>query len=137
MSKYIPERIRREVAERAEFVCEYCRIPQVNPAVKHHIEHLRSRKHGGTNDVENLALACVACNLHNGSDNGSYDFETNNEFTRFFNPRIDIWTEHFRLNANAEIIPLTAEARVTVRILRFNNADRIEERFGLIEAGLY
>jgi hypothetical protein len=35
------------------------------------------------------------------------------------------------------VLPLTAEARVTVRLLRFNDAKRIEERHNLIEANLF
>ena len=34
-------------------------------------------------------------------------------------------------------MPLTAEARVTARILKFNDEARIEERHELIEAELY
>jgi hypothetical protein len=37
----------------------------------------------------------------------------------------------------AEIQPLTPEGRVTVRLLRFNDTDRIVERRRLVEAGLF
>lgn len=87
--------------------------------------------------VENLALACPFCNEQKGTDIGTLDFETDGEFARFFNPRTQIWTEHFQIETDGEIIPLTAEARVTARILRFNDEARIEERRELIEAGLY
>lgn len=137
MSRYISEKLRLLVSERAGSRCEYCLFRQKYRTVKFQIEHILPVKHGGTNDFENLALACAVCNLFKGSDVGSFDFETDSNLTRFFNPRIDVWTEHFRLNANAEIIPLTAEARVTARILRFNDSDRIEERLKLIEVGLY
>jgi len=29
-----------------------------------HIEHILLKIHGGTDDMENLALACIDCNLH-------------------------------------------------------------------------
>jgi hypothetical protein len=37
----------------------------------------------------------------------------------------------------AHILPLTSEGRVTVKILRFNDPDRIAERELLVAAGLY
>ena len=94
-------------------------------------------RHGGQTISENLALACSTCNEFKGTDLGSLDWESKGDFEFFFNPRTQIWTEHFQIEANGEIIPLTAEARVTVRILRFNDEARIEERRELIEAGLY
>jgi hypothetical protein len=53
-----------------------------------------------------------------------------------FNPRVQVWLEHFRWDG-AMLLPLTAEGRVTVRILRLNDADRLVERQRLMEAGLY
>lgn len=47
-----------------------------------------------------------------------------------------LWNEHFIL-ADGGIEPLSAEARVTVAILRLNDADRIAERRALVAAGLY
>ena len=33
-----------------------------------HVEHIVPRMHGGSDDLENLALACIDCNLHKGSN---------------------------------------------------------------------
>jgi len=93
--------------------------------------------HGGQTSEENLALACPFCNEQKGTDVGSFDFETDGKLTRFFNPRIDVWTEHFQFSESGKIKPLTAEARVTIKILRINDAERIEERRELMEAGIY
>jgi hypothetical protein len=54
----------------------------------------------------------------------------------FFNPRTQAWTAHFAWEG-ATIQPLTPEGRVTVTILRLNDADRIAERQRLLAAGLY
>lgn len=43
---------------------------------------------------------------------------------------------HFRIEGTL-IIPLTPEGRVTVKILRFNEPDRLAERELLVAAGLY
>jgi len=136
MSRYVSIGLRQLVADRAAWRCEYCLIPQAAIA-KHHIEHILPIKHGGQTTEENLAWACPFCNEQKGSDIGSFDFETDGEFAKFFNPRTQIWTEHFRLLESGEIKSLTAEARVTIKILQINKDDRIEERKELLEAGFY
>ena len=57
---------RRFVRERAGERCEYCRLHQRNSELLHYIEHVIARQHGGSDDVDNLALACHRCNLHKG-----------------------------------------------------------------------
>jgi len=54
----------------------------------------------------------------------------------FFNPRLAEWSAHFRLEGGT-IQPLTAEGRVTAKMLRFDDPDRVEERERLIEVKLY
>jgi len=99
------------------------------------MEHIRSEKHGGTTDSENLALSCVRCNQSKGTDIASID-NTTGQLVRFFNPRIDRWSEHFELSG-ATIEGLTDIGRVTVRLFQFNDAERIDERELLIELGHY
>ncbi len=136
MSSNIPAKIREAVEKRAKYVCEYCLIPQMDAHFIHHIDHILPRQHGGRTVLENLALACWRCNINKGTNVGTFDLETRN-LTRFFNPRIDIWSENFHLHENGIFELLTAESRVTARILKFNDSERIEERRELIEAELY
>lgn len=136
MSRYISDKLRQIVFERARNRCEYCLMPQANRTVKHQIDHILSFQHGGRTISENLALACPQCNKHKGANVASYDLETGN-LVPFFNPRTQIWTEHFQIDETGEIEPLTAEARVTAEILQFNNLARIEERRGMIAEGIY
>lgn len=84
---------------------------------------------------ENLAFACFQCNRCKGSDIASYD-ELTGKLTAFFNPRTQVWTEHFQMQ-NGEIIALTPEARVVVTILQLNNEERIEQRQLLIELSTF
>lgn len=135
MSTNIPSRIRQEVFKRANYHCEYCLFPEEFALHGFEIDHILSRKHGGLTIVENLALACLDCNRHKGTDIASYDDLTGN-LTAFFNPRTQIWTEHFQMQ-KAEIIPLTPEARVIVKILQLNEAERIEMREMLIALGIF
>ncbi len=135
MANYIPETLRKTVAKRADYRCEYCKIPQLPIQLKHEPDHILPRKHGGETTLENLAFACFNRNRHKGTDISSFDDLTGN-LTAFFNPRTNIWTEHFQIQ-NAEIIPLTPEARVTAKILKLNSVERIEERQILIDEGIF
>jgi hypothetical protein len=55
---------------------------------------------------------------------------------RLFNPRLDRWSEHFQLQA-LSIHARTDIGEVTVRILRFNDNERILERQELNKIGRY
>ena len=88
-----------------------------------------AEKHGGKTELENLAYACWRCNRHKGTDLGSFDPETN-LFSPLFNPRVQVWTEHFLFDGE-QIIGLTSEGRTTVRLLRLNNDTRRAERASL------
>ena len=57
-------------------------------------------------------------------------------FYRFFNHRVDRWTDHFRLDG-ISIAALTPIGEVTVRILDFNHVDRLIERAELAALGQY
>ncbi len=135
MSSRISSETRQIVASRANFVCEYCLIAEADAYFKFQVEHIISRKHDGSSELENLALACVFCNRHKGSDIASLIPETN-ELVRFFNPRINRWREHFRLNG-VMIESLTDIGEATVRILQMNHDDQILERQVLSRRGRY
>ncbi len=77
----------------------------------------------------------MRCNRHKGPNVGSYD-PVGGQLVAFFNPREQIWSEHFVLE-DGRIIPLTAEGRVTVKILSLNASARVAERNALIAIGLY
>jgi hypothetical protein len=131
---YISAELRRLVAKRADYSCEYCLIVEENtPSCQ--VDHIISVKHGGDSTAENLCYACLFCNLQKGTDLGSINWR-NGELVRFFNPRRDLWKEHFQLDG-AIIQPTTDIGEVTARILDFNDTDRILERQILIENNRY
>jgi len=123
MGSYIREEVRWFVAARAEGLCEYCLVHEDDTFFGCEVDHIISLKHGGTTEEDNLAYFYVFCNRQKGSDIGSILWQTG-EFIRFFNPRVDKWADHFRLEG-AIIEPLTGIGEVTARILEFNNGDRI------------
>ena len=130
---YISADLRRRVRERARERCEYCLIPETATFAPHEFDHIVAEKHGGQTTEENLALACVLCNKHKGSDLTSIDPETG-AIVPLFHPRRDRWSDHFQL-VRGQVLPLTAVGRVTVRLLQLNHSDRTAERELLVAAG--
>ncbi len=118
MRGYIGAELRRLVVARAESLCEYCLIHEDDTFLGCEVDHAISEKHGGSTTADNLAYACVFCNRHKGSDVGSVVWRTGG-FMRFFNPRLDSWTEHFVLEGST-LRPLTAIGEATAAILQFN-----------------
>jgi HNH endonuclease len=127
--------LRREVRERAGERCEYCLLAESQAFFPHEPDHLIALKHGGETVSPNLALSCFDCNRFKGSDIASGDPLTG-EFVPLFNPRTQLWSEHFSLHGG-EIIPRTACGRATERLLRFNLSSRLEVRDALAARGQY
>jgi len=123
---YVPAALRKQLIDRAESRCEYCKYPQAVSFFTFEMEHIIAEKHDGLITIDNLALACPWCNEFKGTDLGSIDSLTR-QLTPFFHPRLQQWSDHFRFSDD-RIIALTAEGRVTEKILQFNQPDRILER---------
>lgn len=134
MSTYISSALRKLVNERAKGCCEYCLIPEITTLSTHEIDHIIAEKHDGLTESNNLALCCVLCNKHKGSDLASIDPDTK-QLTPLYHPRQDYWHEHFQLNG-AEFVSLTAVGRVTVKLLQINRMDRLKERELLVQCGM-
>jgi len=131
----VSESLRRFVAERAAWRCEYCLLHESDSYSPHQIDHIISRKHGGLSDSDNLAYACLRCNAWKGSDVGSLDPQTR-AFVKLFHPRHQLWDDHFVLRG-ALIEPLTAEGKATARLLKLNLDKRLVERQLLAAVGRY
>lgn len=67
MSRYISTETRQLVAERAQFRCEYCLVHEDDAYLSFQIDHIISLKHGGDDNLDNLAYSCVSCNRANRS----------------------------------------------------------------------
>ncbi len=114
--------------------CEYCRLRQSDaPFRTFHIDHIRARKHGGSDDPTNLALACDRCSLCKGYDLMGIDDETD-QVAPLFNPRTQDWDEHFQLQG-VRINGLTPNGRATVRVCQMNSPRRLRLRAELQVAG--
>jgi 5-methylcytosine-specific restriction endonuclease McrA len=123
----IGARTRAQVRERAQNTCEYCHLHQDDsPLARLHIEHIVPKSHGGSDDLDNLALACIDCNLHKGTNLTGIDPETN-AVTELFHPRLQNWDEQFEWHG-IYLTGKTAVGRTTIRVLNMNSEDQIALR---------
>lgn len=121
------ESTRAFVRQRAGDRCEYCQVHQADSLIAAlHIEHIIPRKHGGDDARENLALACVDCNLHKGSNLSGIDPETG-EIVPLFHPRRQAWQDHFEWRG-IHCYGRTATGRVTVQVLNVNSDEQLALR---------
>ncbi len=135
MTRQISATLRQKVAERANYCCEYCRLPEVSVLLKFQIEHIISLQHGGKTILSNLAYACPICNSKKGPNVGTV-LEDEETFTPFFHPRKHQWADHFEIREGV-IFPRTNVGEGTIKVLGFNDMERVLERIDLIKAGLY
>jgi hypothetical protein len=126
MSTYISEHTRKLVRSRANGCCEYCQIQEKYTFLAFHIDHIISLKHDGSSEPYNLAWACFVCNNHKGSDIGSI-LLPDNIFIRLFNPRIDLWVDHFEWD-DLYIRAKTDIGAATIKVLALNDIERVMER---------
>ncbi len=127
--------IRGKVEKRAEKLCEYCRSPLEFSPDPFSVEHIFPISKGGTDDLENLALACQGCNNYKSTKTEAFDLISQTT-TRFYNPRKDVWSEHFAWSEDfTEIIGKTAKGRVTIIILKLNRQRVMNLRRILVLAG--
>jgi hypothetical protein len=100
-----------------------------------HVEHIIPRQHGGSDELDNLSLACDRRNLTKGPSLASFDIDTGT-IVPLFHPRREAWDRHFVLVA-AEIVGLTPSGRATVTLLQMNADHRRQLRAIRIAAGVF
>ncbi len=116
------------IRQRAKFRCEYCHYPELLSSAPLSIDHIQPQSLGGSDDPDNLALACRRCNERRYNFTSGIDPTTGIEVA-LFNPRQDQWSEHFMWSADGlEIIGVTPTGRTTCDRLDLND-DRREEPF--------
>jgi hypothetical protein len=133
--------MKRSWAETERFVrlragdrCEYCRMHQSLQGATIHIEHIIPRSAGGSDQADNLAWACPACNLKKSNRVVVPEEETGSPIA-LFNPRCDEWSDHFTWDGYT-VLGLTAIGRALIAALDRNNSRRqlireCEGAFGL------
>ena len=127
--------LRIQVRHRAAGRCEYCQTPDWVTELPHEVDHIRAVKHDGPTELANLSWACARCNDFKGSDVSSYIPGTD-RLVRLFNPRIDVWDDHFVWDG-AILRGLTEIAQATIALLRLNADGRVNVRRALMDDGLF
>lgn len=126
----VSERLRREVVQRAEDRCEYCRLSQTGQEAKFHVDHVQPVAEGGETLIESLALACVSCSLQKGARRRANDPVTGSK-APLFHPQRQRWDSHFAWRG-VRVFGITPTGRATVELLKMNRmlalAIRAEER---------
>ena len=123
------------VSSHAKHICEYCHAPEAVFNLPFEVVHIVPLSRGGTNQENNLALSCPSCNLYKSSSVSAFDKETQTE-VKFFNPRKDIWTEHFSVKKETgEIEAMTATGRVTIFNLQINSYAQLAARIQWLKLG--
>jgi HNH endonuclease len=125
------------VADRADYLCEYCLAPEELSGKEFQVEHVVPRKRGGGDSIDNLALACIRCNLskatalqaapHHGAAG-----------VPLFNPRKGTWSECFSFDVRLQdqrvfIRGRNDTGRATVSRLKMNAAHATTARWKWFE----
>jgi hypothetical protein len=124
---------RQLVRQRALHRCEYCRLPQAGHEERFSVDHVRPIQHGGHDSDSNLAYSCLRCNLFKGTNLSGIDPD-DGQVANLFDPRHQLWREHFRWNG-ALIGGTTPQGRATVTVMRMNAPERVRLRESLIAEG--
>lgn len=118
----INELLRQRVRRRANALCEYCHSPERISSIRFTVDHLKPRSLGGSDEFDNLALACSRCNQRRYNFTAGRDRETAS-ITELFNPRQQAWASHFTWSANKVwLLGITPTGRATCDRLDVNDA---------------
>jgi hypothetical protein len=131
----VPLPIRQQVRERANGRCEYCRTPDQYSSTSFQVDHIVPvKRHGGSDAPHNMAWACPHCNRTKETDVGGYDEDV---LTPLFNPRTQLWGDHFYMDEAAVIVGTSSIGRVTIRLLDLNNPLSVYVRLTLVGLNLW
>ena len=112
---------RRLVRERANRYCEYCHADERWQFIRFTIDHVRPQSAGGSDEADNLALACRNCNERRGNRMSGRDPGTD-EMVALFNPRDQVWSDHFSWDeTRVRLVGQTPTGRATVAVLDLND----------------
>ena len=132
---YVPRALRARVSEAARYRCGYCLSTEAIIGAPMEIDHLIPESLGGPTDEQNLWLACSLCNDSKLNRISALDPSTG-DVVRLFNPRLQVWTEHFRwTGAGDRIVGLTPTGRATVAALNVNRPSLVRARQLWVTAG--
>jgi len=74
------------------------------------------------------------CNFSKGTDISAYIVSTE-EIVDLYNPRKNEWKHHFELQTNGFLKPLSISGQGTIRLLKLNDPNKVQERKNLLIHG--
>jgi hypothetical protein len=134
----IPSDLRKQIIERDEGRCQFCRLSQDGQSGRFHIDHVIPRGAGGVTEASNLVLACVHCNLRKATKLMGVD-QMSGTSVALFHPLRQQWNEHFIMRVDGTCVGVTPAGRATVAALCMNDeialvARRMQIFYGLLSA---
>lgn len=118
--RHIPKRVQNAVRQRANYLCEYCHTAEKWQYILFTVDHITPLAEAGADALYNLALACFHCNRRKSNLLRVLDPESN-EQVPLFNPRQQMWSEHFCWSADRlRIIGRSPIGRGTIAALALN-----------------
>ncbi len=134
-SSSISETLKAKIRTQADNRCGYCLSLQMYVLGLLEIEHIIPKAKGGSDDEDNLWLACRLCNNYKGTQTDAIDPVTSKK-VKLFNPRKQKWSKHFEWSEDGtQIVGITACGRATVIALQLNNIISVTVRQQWVLAG--
>lgn len=134
---YIPVPIQMEVLRLSNGYCEYCLYPESYASDFFHFDHIIPISKGGKSELINLARSCGRCNGLKAHNTECFDPLTGQK-APLFNPRMELWTEHFQWSDDdLLILGQTPIGRATADLLQLNRYNVVNLRQLLKNAGLH
>ena len=129
----VPETLSQAVRLRADGRCQYCLMHESLQGATFHVEHIIAKQHGGTDEADNLCLACSECNWAKGPNLAGL---LGGKLYPLFNPRKQSWHRHFRWE-HTLLVGKTKTGIVTVQVLNINDPVRVMLRENLVFEGRF
>jgi hypothetical protein len=128
-------RVKRDIARRARYCCEYCHSQERFSPDSFSAEHILPRSGGGGNETGNLAYSCQGCNNRKYTSLEAVD-PLNGETVPLYHPRHQRWSDHFAWNEDYTLmLGLTPTGRATIEKLQLNRTGVVNLRRILRAAG--
>jgi hypothetical protein len=125
---HIPQEPRQRVTVQARHRCGYCLSAEAIVGTPMELDHLIPESLGGPTEEQNLWLACSLCNDHKADRIAALDPDSG-AVVRLFDPRRQVWQEHFRWTGEGDrIVGLTPTGRATVTALNLNRPSLVRAR---------
>jgi hypothetical protein len=128
MASTVSPSLRAQLREIDQGACVYCHSPEELSVTAFEIDHIVPLSAGGASELDNLCLACTACNRLKGSRQEGID-PTTGVVAPLFHARRQRWSDHFRWNQDqTELGGLTPTGQATIHTFQMNRPQLVRLR---------